>query len=253
MNPAPSPYVDAAAATSPRNSPRSFSSSGCHCTASQKGRSAISIASTLPSAARAATSYPGAVATAWWWAAQHLQLLPDQTLHHRPRRRADVDGAESVVGRGVVGVADEVGNVLLQRPATVDGHQLHASTHPQRRQQTLLGGVEQSQLPGVAVVAPAEALRVRGGPVPLGVDVAPTADDQAVEATQDGAGRSSGADRRQQHRYAAAGFDGAGVVRRKDVGGDAPDAPDAPATLLAVGGDADHRSGGAHRRELTGG
>ena len=66
----------AAASTRPRNSPWSSPLSGCHCTPSQNGRSGSSMASIVPSAARAVGLKPGWVTTAWWWWQLTCRLSP---------------------------------------------------------------------------------------------------------------------------------------------------------------------------------
>ena len=47
--------------------PTSTRVSGCHCTARRKRSPVASIASTVPSSARATAVKPGWVATDWWW------------------------------------------------------------------------------------------------------------------------------------------------------------------------------------------
>ena len=61
------PRCSRAAATSPAISPISTRVSGCHWTARQQRSPAASIASRVPSAARATAVKPGWVATDWWW------------------------------------------------------------------------------------------------------------------------------------------------------------------------------------------
>ena len=87
-------------------------------------------------------------------------------------------------------MADQVGHVLVERAAGVHGHHLHAAADAEHRQAARLGGVEQRELPGVAVGAPAGRPRVRLGAVPLRVDVGAAADHQPVEAGDHGVGRA---------------------------------------------------------------
>ena len=90
--------------------------------------------------------------------------------------------AELPRGRVVSFVPDAVGQVLLERASSAYGHDLHPAADPQHRETPGLRRVEQRDLPGVAVVAPAPGPWVRIGGVPVRRDVRPAGDDQPVES-----------------------------------------------------------------------
>ena len=83
-------------------------------------------------------------------------------LAARPRPRGSpaavrtLSRAERVAAGAVLVVADHVGRVLVERAAGGDRHQLHAPAHAQGRAgRPRPAAVEQGDLPGVAVLAPA--------------------------------------------------------------------------------------------------
>ncbi len=147
-------------------------------------------------------------------------------------------------------VADHIRQMLHQRPACGDGHELHAPADPEQREPDPLRFLQQRELPGVAVVVPAHHVRVGILPVPAGVHVGAARDEDAVQAAEHGRGRTGRLDRRQQHRDAARAFDRSRVVGREQVGLDLP--PGAPVGGLAVGRDPDDRSRVSQSRNPAG-
>ena len=63
--------------------------------------------------------------------AAHPGVLAEQSAGERPGVEVDVDGRELRRGRPVGGGADELGHVLVQRPAQGDVEQLRAPAHPE--------------------------------------------------------------------------------------------------------------------------
>jgi hypothetical protein len=145
-------------------------------------------------------------------------------------------------GRGLVRLgAEDIGQVLHERAAECDVHQLHAAADAEERQFELDGGREQCVLPVVAIGARGAGALVRRLPVTRRVDVGPARDDEAVERAEHRA-RDVRRDRlgRQQHRDAAGIGDGVDVDLRQERGAHVPDAG---LRLLEVGGHADERRG----------
>ena len=185
------------------------SSSGCHWTPTTNGRAgsspASSTASTVPSAAQPVATRPGASrSTAWWWWHRTRTCGPT-TAPTRPagssRTSTSVKHARC---RVVPVVADDVGQVLVQRAAERDVEQLRAPADPQHRQVQLQRPVQDGQLGRVALRVRGAGGGVRGGAVAVGGDVAAAAEQHGVHAVD----RPRRLRRRgQQHGHAARGED----------------------------------------------
>ena len=158
--------------------------------------------------------------------------LADQRRDPAAADGPHVDGTVSVAPGAVALVPDQVGGVLVEHAAGVHRHDLHPAAHPEHRQAGRLGGVEQRELPGVAVGAPLGGARVRLRAVAGRVDVGPAAHHERVQPRHHDIGSARLGDRRQQHRYAAGRLDRGGVLRGQHVG---PLLPDPPGRLFAVG------------------
>jgi hypothetical protein len=112
---------------------------------------------------------------------------------------------------GVVIVADDVGQVLLERAPEGDVEHLHPAAHAQRRQAALDRRPGDGELEAVALGRHRLGLGVRVGAVGGGVGVARGAgDQQGVDALERVRGVRVG---REQHRAPA------GPLHGRDVGG----------------------------------
>ena len=155
--------------------------------------------------------------------------------------RLHLDRTELVTARAVPLVTDQVRRVLVELPARVHGHHLHAATNPEDRQPDRGRGVEQRDLPAVPVGAPLGGPGMRFGAVPGRVDVGSATDHEPVEASDDHVGGPHLVERRQQHGHPTGRLHRGGVLRGQDVG---TLLPHPPGRFLAVGGQADE--GSAH-------
>ena len=113
-------------------------------------------------------------------------------LARRPLGERALGEADVVVGvverperPAVVVVALAVGQVLLERPAARDVHQLHAPADAEQREVALERAARQRDLERVALRHRALRLRVGAGAVGAGVDVGPAREEQAVEEVED--------------------------------------------------------------------
>ena len=188
----------------------------------------------VPSAAYAAAVKPG-------WLAHRLVVVAADTCSvadeagHGARHVGHVDVAEAVAAGRVLLVADDVGQVLVERAAGVHGHHLHAPADPQHRQAR--------RRPRRAAPAPTRRGR-RGQPTVRGcgsaayrsgstsappVTTSPSSRATTRRPRRARCGGSSTGTRRPPRRR--------GVRRRQDVGGLVPDPP---AGLLPVGREPDH-------------
>ena len=176
----------------------------------------------------------------------HRERRPDQRREPAAGLGRHGHRAEHVAARAVLVVSHQVGRVLVEAPARVHRHHLHAATHAQHRQHRGLGRVQERELPRVPVGPPVGRARVRFGVVVGRVDVGAPADHQSVEAGDHGVRRAGPVDGRQQHRHAAACDHRLGVLRGQHVG--AP-VPHPPPGLFPVGREPDQGSvhRGAHR------
>ena len=134
-------------------------------------------------------------------------------------------------------VADDVGQVLVQRPAPGDVEHLQPPADGEHRHVGGEGRVEQVDLPPVAVGSGALGLGVGLGAVAGGVDVGAPGEDQGVDGAERPACRGrAGRSRRQQDRQAAGGEHRGDVGVGQHHGGPVPHAP---AGVLHVGGQPD--------------
>jgi len=149
----------------------------------------------------------------------------------------DLDRDPAVLaGRGrVAGVADDVGQVLVETAAEMDVEDLHAAADAQERQATIDGGADQRELGGVAEVADVAGLGVGGLAVAGRVDVAAAGDDQPVEHVHKGRRRTG---RRQDDRLPAGRHHAVHIGLREEAGGHVPRGEAGP---LDIAGDADDR------------
>ena len=146
--------------------------------------------------------------------------------------------AEPVRRPVVSPVAHQVGQVLVQRPASADVQHLHAAADGEQRHaqpQRVAGDV---QVPGVAQRCGSLRPRVPRRAVPDRVDVRTARDHQAVQARDRGPGLFVVATRRQHHRPSAAAPHRVHIDVRKHR---RPGRPAAPGRLILVCGNANNR------------
>jgi hypothetical protein len=86
-----------------------------------------------------------------------------------------------------------------------------------------VGGVQQCQLPGIALRSPADGPLVRLGSVPARLDIVAAAENESIEPRDD-LGGAPGPQDGQQHRDAAGRLDRSGIASGQQVGGGVPDA-----------------------------
>ena len=169
-------------------------------------------------------------------------------LAGRARRERAVREAHVVVGAverardaAVVLVADLVGEVLPERAAAGDVHDLHAAADAEE------AGCRARARARASAISNAS----RSGRMPLGhrvglgavggrVDVGAAGQDQAVQDVEDSSGSASAGVGRQHQRDPAGGLDGVHVVAVEEVG---LRVPVAPAGSLDRGADADAGGG----------
>lgn len=153
----------------------------------------------------------------------------------------DRDASELAGRRRVPGVAEDVGQVLVEAAAEVDVEDLHAAADAEERQAAVEGRGDQRELGGVTEVADVAGLGVGGLAVAGRVDVAAARDDEAVEDVHKGRRRA----RRRHDDGLPAGLRHAvHIGLREEAGGRVPRGE---AGLLDVAGDADDRPfHGAH-------
>ena len=128
----------------------------------RSGRPATSIASSVPSWACAVATNPGCELTDWWWWQFTESRSPTSPDRRVPGTVVTSMSPELVPAGAVLLVVDQVGRVLVQVPAGVHGHQLHAAADAEHRQAGGRRGVEQRDLPRVPVGAPADRLAGAG-------------------------------------------------------------------------------------------
>ena len=168
----------AAALTSASNRRPSASVSACHWTPSAKP--GPSIASTVPSAARAAIFRPWPRrSTAWWW--KELTAMPCPPPDQRGEARAGQD--LDLVGDLAAGLALAVAReVLVQRPAAGDVERLAAAADAQQRHPALERRARERELEGVERrLGRPQLLVAVGGAVRAGVQVRAAGEADAVE------------------------------------------------------------------------
>ena len=96
---------------------------------------------------------------------------------HRQRVEYGVAGPVSAV-------ADDIGQVLMQRPAQCDVEHLCAAADAQHRKLPLERGAQQRELPGVALPSGLVGARMRLLTVGSGIDVLAAGDQQPVQAIE---------------------------------------------------------------------
>ena len=139
----------------------------------------------------------------------------------------------------VVLVPEVVREVLVERAAAGDVHDLHPAADAEERQVALHRAAGQRELEGVALGHRPDRLRVRRLAVAGGVHVGPAGEQQAVEQVEQAVGvLDRGRVRREQERDPAGGLDGVDVAAGEE---DGLRVPDAPARLLQRGAQADDR------------
>ena len=170
--------LGAAALTSASNRRPSASVSACHWTPSAKP--GPSIASTVPSAARAATFRPRPRrSTAWWWK-ELTATVPAPDQRGEARAGQDLDLVRDLAAGLALAVAREV---LVQRPAAGDVERLAAAADAQQRHPALERRARERELEGVQRRLRRPQLLVPlGGAVGAGVQVRAAGEADAVEA-----------------------------------------------------------------------
>jgi hypothetical protein len=152
-----------------------------------------------------------------------------------------VEGAQRAA---VLVMAVALGQVLQQRPAAGDVHELHSAADAEQRDAALHRAACERDLEDVALGHRPARLGVRLRPVGTGVDVGPAGQDQPVDDVEQLVGvivdRLVG---RHHDHEPARRLDGADVGPRQQ---ERLLVPDAPACALEHGADADHGAG--HRR-----
>jgi hypothetical protein len=139
--------------------------------------------------------------------------------------------------RGAVAVVpDDVGQMLGQGTAADDRQQLHAPADAQQRKVPVQRRAHEGQLRCVPLGPQPGRLRVRLLAVQLRVEVGTSGEHDSVQALEDRVVRRGR--RWQDHCPAAGGFDAFDVAEGQHHGGQVPHAP---ARLLDVRRDADHR------------
>ena len=249
-------WYAAAASTRPANSPASAAVSGCHCTATQNRSPGASIASSVPSlGVRRRRRSPGARAPTGGGGSCTDRRVADERRHPAcPDAVVDLDLAEHVAARAVL-ARGRPGRARAGRAS-----RRRAPPSPacrgRRRARQVDGSAAASSRASSQASRSARQLAVRGCgvlAVALRVDVGAAGDDQAVEARDRRPSAASGS--------ASVGGSSTGMPPR-DVTASAycgrqqvgALVPDAPARLLAVGGEADERrSHGSERRDVGAG
>ena len=236
----------AASATSAAIRRLRSSASGCHWTPSAKRRSGASKASGSSSIDdQPVTSKPSPTRSTpwWWWDFVPWTTSPAVRAASEPSVQADVvvGAVEGARDAPVLVVAVALGQVLQQRAAGGDVHDLHPAADAQQRQVALERAAGERDLEVVALGHRAAGLRVGLLPVGRGVDVGAAGEDQPVEQVEDRVGlvleRLVG---RQHERDPAGALDGVDVGARQQVG---LLVPHAPARALERGADADDGTG----------
>ena len=174
--------------------------------------------------------------------ALRVRRFADQCRHAGARHCADGRGREDRVALLVVGVAEHVGQVLVQRPAQRDVEYLGAAADAQHRHAAPHGTAKQCEFPRVPRAVVGDGLvggRVRLLAITGGIDVAPTGDDQAIQAVKNTVG-DVGVDglRRQQYRDPPGEIDPFEVDGGQKTGAHIPDPG---LRLLQICGEPDHR------------
>ena len=154
--------------------------------------------------------------------ARHIGGIAEQRRRPGSRHGAHRQSAEHAVAGTMTGVAENLGQILVQRAAEGDVEHLRATADAQHRQSSVQRGPQQRELPGVAVGARLIGGRVRLLAVGGGVEVVTAGDHQRVQAVEQPVDRAGVHRlRRQQHRDTT-GKDHAlevvgGQIGRRDV------------------------------------
>ena len=148
-------------------------------------------------------------------------------MRERPRRQPDAVQPVDARLRPVPLVADDVGQVLLQRAAGDHREHLHAAADAEHRQVAVQRRPHQRHLGGVAVRPQPGRLLVRGLAVQRGVQVGAAGEDHGVQPVQDlGVGGGRG---RQDHGRGTRGLDPLDVPERQHHRAGRPTPPSGPA------------------------
>jgi len=171
---------------------------------------------------------------------RNLEELPARQDRGDDRAAGDADlvGAEAVDRAGVGVVPHELGHVLVEGAAAGDVEHLRAPADAKQRNALADAGLGDGQFPGVPVTRGDFGLRVLGGAVDGGIDVATSGNHKAVKDGHGRFGLRLVAARREQNRTAPAVPDG------RDVGERQQGTLLRPATPVGVGvvrGDANGR------------
>ena len=218
------------------------SASGCHCTPSANRRSGSSIASGSSSSVLQPVSTKPSPSRRDPLVVVRLRRVVD--LPGRARGERALGEPDVVVGAverardaAVVLVADLVGEVLPERAAAGDVHDLHAAADAEQRDVALERAPGQCELERVPLGPHAAGHRVGLGAVGGRVDVGAAGQDQAVQDVEHLVGLGLGLGVGRQHeRDPARGLDGVDVVAIEEV---RLRVPVAPAGALDRGADAD--------------
>ena len=175
----------------------------------------------------------------WWWDFVGWSTSPARAGGERALGEPDVvvGAVEGARDAAVVLVAEVVGQVLLERAAARDVHELHAAADAEQRDVALERAARQCDLERVALGPRALGHRVRLGAVAGGVEVGAAGEDQPVDDVEHLVGVALGLGVGRDHqREAAGGLDGVdvGAVEEERLG-----VPDRPARALDRGADAD--------------
>jgi len=184
-----------------------------------------------------------------------VDLLAGRACGERAGGQADVvvGAVERADRPAVLVVAELLGQVLAQRAAVRDVHQLHPTADPEEREVARERAARERQLERVAVGVDVGRLHVLLGAVAGGVDVDAAREHQPVEQVehlvrlldQQPVGR-------EQQRHPAGALDGGDVARGQERGLLVPHAPTRP---LVGGADSDDRASvhdSKHSRDADG-
>ncbi len=144
-----------------------------------------------------------------------LHTIAHECSHPGSFASGDGGPAECIPTRGMLLVTHDIRQVLFQRTARADCHDLHPPADPERGKTDSISGIEQSELPGVTITT-----HLGHGmghlPVALGIHVGAASDDQAIEPGDHLC--HAIVLRWQQHDDAAGGFDRSRVYRGQEIG-----------------------------------
>ena len=197
------------------------------------------MASSVPSAACAEATNPGWSRTLWWWWQFTVSDGPTSAREPAAGLGRDRHRAEHVAARAVLVVPHQVGRVLVEAPARVHRHHLHAAADAEHRQGDRRP--RPSRRASSQASRSGRQLAVRGcgsASYWAGSTSAPPLITSPSRRATTVSAAPVVVDGRQQHGYAAARDHRLGVLRGQQVGALVPHPPPG---LLAVGGETDQR------------